>query len=118
MTGQADSRAAAQKLFDSLAQDFLDLPGVGYARMFASNGLKVNGKFFAFPGNEGRLILKLPEAQANALVADELAEPVELGKRVMREWVGVPLPSSGSGEWPRLMADAHRFVEALTTSPE
>jgi len=90
MTDQTDPRAAAQQLFDSLAQDLLELPDVEYARMFASEGLKVNGKFFAFPGAEGRLILKLP----------------------------LPLPASGSGEWPRLMADAHHFVEALTASPE
>lgn len=118
MTDQTDPRAAAQQLFNSLAQDLLELPDVEYARMFASEGLKVNGKFFAFPGAEGRLILKLPQARATALVADGLAEPVQLGKRVMREWVGAPLPASGSGEWPRLMADAHHFVEALTASPE
>jgi len=38
--------------------------------MFHSEGLTTHGKFFAFIGRDGQLILKLPEQEAAALIAD------------------------------------------------
>lgn len=109
-------RAAAQAVLDHLSQDLLGAPGVERDRMFGSDGLKVNGKFFAFVGREGRLILKLPPQQAADLVAAGHAHPVSIGRRRTREWVGLPMPDPprDTAEWDRALADAHRYVAAIT----
>jgi len=109
-------RAAAQAVLDRLSQDLLGAPGVERDRMFGSVGLKVNGKFFAFVGREGRLILKLPPQQAADLVAAVHAHPVSIGRRRTREWVGLPMPvpPADTAEWERALADAHRYVAAIT----
>lgn len=62
-------RRSAQQLFDTLALYFLTLPRVNRASMFGSNGLRINTKFFAFIGRDGQLVIKLPAAQAAALVS-------------------------------------------------
>ena len=87
-----DRLAAARALFDDLAVDHLGRPHVTMGRMFASEGLAVHGKIFAFVGRDGRLILKLPLARAEELKGEGATESVTLGGRTMREWVGVPLP--------------------------
>jgi hypothetical protein len=112
-------RAAAQAVLDRLSGDYLGRPGVERDRMFGSEGLKVNGKFFAFVGREGRLILKLPARQAADLVAAGKAHPVTIGRRTTREWVGLPLPETpgDTAEWERALADAHGYVAAVT-APE
>lgn len=109
-------RAAAQAVLDLLSGDHIVRPGVERDRMFGSDGLKVNGKFFAFIGREGRLILKLPAGQAADLVAAGKAEPVTIGSRKTREWVGLPMPGTpgDTAEWKRALADAHSYVAAVT----
>lgn len=52
-------RRAAQELFDILAADYHDLPGISTARRFGSDGLRMSAKFFAFIGRDGQLIVKL-----------------------------------------------------------
>ena len=114
MTRAADPRRAAQDLFDELAADLLGRPGITRARMFTSEGLRVNGKFFAFPGSAGTLIVKLPSGQATELVAAGRASSVQVGRRTMREWVGVPLQKSSAARWAKLMNEAERYVRELT----
>ena len=115
MTGATDSgRRAAQELFDELAGDFLGRPGITRARMFTSEGLRVNGKFFAFPGSAGTLIVKLPFDQAAELVTAHGASPVQIGRRTMRDWVGGPLARRSASQWKALMTDAERYVRELT----
>lgn len=111
-------RAEAQAVLDRLSTDYLGRPGVEPDRMFGSAGLKVNGRFFAFIGREGRLILKLPARQAADLVAAGKAHPVSIGRRTTREWVGLPMPDppADTTEWERALADAHRYVAAVTAS--
>ncbi|MGI8887449.1 MAG: hypothetical protein ACR2GB_00510 [Nocardioidaceae bacterium] len=46
-------RAASQDRFNILTTDYAGRPGVSRGRMFGSDGLRVNGKFFAFIGGEG-----------------------------------------------------------------
>jgi hypothetical protein len=116
--GRQKLRAAAQALLDRVSEDCLGRSGVERERMFGSEGLKVNGKFFAFIGREGRLILKLPARQAADLVAAGLAHPVAIGRRTTREWVGLPMPDppGDTTEWQRVLADAHRHVAAVTAA--
>ena len=61
-------RRSAQQLFDTLALDFLTRPRINRANMFGSNGLRIDTKFFAFIGRDGQLVIKLPAAQAAALI--------------------------------------------------
>ena len=111
-------RNAAQQRFKALAADYLRLANVGRSRMFGSEGLMVNAKFFAFVGRDGQLIIKVPAARAAALLADGEATHVRAGRSVMREWIGLPMPAdqSSAERWSELMADAYRYVASLTSS--
>ena len=108
-----DLLAQGRALFDDLAVDHLGRPHVTIGRMFSSEGLAVRGKIFAFVGRDGRLILKLPQARAEALLAEGVTEQVTLGKRTMREWVSVGVPDPQPGAWPALMDEAHAYVAEL-----
>lgn len=109
-------RRAAQQIFDQLALDYLDLPGVNRAMMFGSDGLRVNAKFFAFVGRDGQLIIKLPAAHAENLLAAGQASPVRAARGTMREWIGIPCPDDhgGTGQWQNLTSCAYRYVASLT----
>jgi hypothetical protein len=101
-------RAAGQKVFDTLAEDYLGRAGVTRGPMFGSEGLMANGKFFAFVGRAGDLVLKLSEAQATALVEAGEATAVRAGRNPTREWVNVPMAPDGKTErWRKLLSDAY-----------
>ena len=99
-TGAGDAgrrrRAAAQAVFEDLAQDYVSRPGVDRAAMFGSNGLRAGGSFFAFVGSDARLVLKLPEEQASMLRDAGTAGPVRVGRGTARGWVGVPAPGDST----------------------
>ena len=104
-------RAAGQEWFDGLAVDYLDLPDVDRTRMFGSEGLRARGKFFAFVGSEGDLIVKLPAELAAGLVADGAAEPVKIGRNPAREWLSLPEVADGDLQpWRDALAEAHRYA--------
>jgi len=111
-------RRAAQQRFDELAVDYLDMPGVSRATMFGSDGLRVDSKFFAFVGRDGQLIVKLPAAQADGLVAVGKADRVRAGRATMREWIGMPssVERPSTDQWRNLISDAYRYVASLTSS--
>lgn len=103
----------AQDRFEDLAREHLGEPGVSLGRMMSSEGLKVHGKFFALVSRE-RLVLKVPAAQAVALVAAGDAVPFEPSPgRRMKEWVALT-PPADLDRWRRLMADARGYVASLT----
>ncbi|MBA2716805.1 MAG: MmcQ/YjbR family DNA-binding protein [Propionibacteriales bacterium] len=110
------ARRSGQDLLDSLADRYLSLPDVTQERMFGSDGLAVRGKFFAFVGRDGQLILKLPADQAAALCTDDLCQPVQMGARKMREWISIAQPTAGQdpSSWAAPLADAHAYVDRLT----
>jgi hypothetical protein len=81
--------------------------GVDQGPMFSTVGWRVRGKVFAFVGNAGDLIVKLPETRVGELVAAGSGEPMTLGRRTMREWVHIP----PTGDWDALVVEAHGFVE-------
>lgn len=102
----------AQDRFDELAKEHLVEPGVSLGRMMNSEGLKVHGKFFALVSRE-RLVLKVPAAQAVALVAAGDAVPFEPSPgRRMKEWVALT-PPADLNRWRRLTADARGYVASL-----
>jgi len=97
---RADPRLA------SVARDF-EAARASRRRMFGSNGLKVKGKLFAL-FTQGTLVVKLPRARVQALVASKVGKPFDPGHgRLMKEWLAV---SSARASWVELAKEAHQFV--------
>ncbi len=80
--------------------------GVSRGRMFGSAGLKVGGKVFAMEV-KGRLVVKLPVARADELVANG-AQYFDPGHgRLMRQWVCVG--PDGALNWLVIAREALAF---------
>ncbi|NRQ36137.1 hypothetical protein HII36_30520 [Nonomuraea sp. NN258] len=102
--------ATAQELYDDLVAEHLTRPQVSVGRMLHADGLKVDGKTYAFFAGD-RVILKLPAPRAAELLRDGTAEVVRMGRRQMREWVGLRVPDESV--WRDLLGEAARYVETL-----
>jgi TfoX/Sxy family transcriptional regulator of competence genes len=98
--------------YDELAKEYLRRPDVTVGRALQNDVLNVNGKIFAFLSKD-RLVVKVPVAQAHALVDSGRAEPFQSGGRTMREWVAV---APSDRQWRRLMNDAIEYVGGLSRS--
>jgi TfoX/Sxy family transcriptional regulator of competence genes len=93
--------------FAPIAEAFAGKPGVMSGKMMASFGLRLHGKIFAMHVR-GKLVVKLPKARVDALVAQRVGKPFEPGPgRVMKEWLSVP---PGSGDWLALSREAFAFA--------
>ena len=103
-----EARRLAQLDFDDLTAEYDGRPGVDRAPMIGGSGLRLHGKFFAFVGSGGRLIVKVPQDRAAALVGDGVGEAVRVGGRPTREWVGVA--HAGLATWPTLIAEAFDYL--------
>ncbi len=90
------------------AEGGVDAPGGGgRRRAFGADALKTGGKIFAMVA-QGTLVLKLPAARVEALVAQGRGARFDPGHgRVMREWIAL---SGGEGEWLALAREARAFV--------
>lgn len=98
------------ELFDAVVSQLGDDPGITPAKMFGSEGLKINGKFFASL-YKGKLIVKLGEQRVDELAAAGKAEHFDPGMgRRMREWAEVP-PSTRE-EWVSLAEESRSFVSS------
>jgi hypothetical protein len=78
---------------------------------FGANGLKVHGKNFTL-FVRGKLVLKLPKARVDAIVAageGERFDPRKNGQQ-MKEWV--VLGPMLDDDWLALAREAHAFVAA------
>ncbi len=113
MTDGRDAVAAGRDLMHDLLRGF----GAGrpheFGRMFNGEGVKVDGSFFAFVGR-GRLIAKLPADEVRRLIDVDGAEPVTMGKRTMREWVGLPQQDDERAtreSWRAALLGAYDFVK-------
>ena len=85
--------------------DPLDPPSV--RREFGAGALKVGGKIFAMPA-QGTLVLKLPAARVDALVAGKRGKRFDPGHgRVMKEWIAL---DGGEKDWLSLTREARSFV--------
>jgi TfoX/Sxy family transcriptional regulator of competence genes len=96
-----------EEAFDALVQSYKGQRNVTAGKMFASYGLKVNGKIFAML-YKGSLVVKLPAARADHLASTKGGEYFKLGKKVMKEWVTVHAPP-GTG-WMKIAEEAKDFV--------
>jgi TfoX/Sxy family transcriptional regulator of competence genes len=113
LMASAGDRSEARELLDELAPPLLALPGVDWGRMFSSEGLRVRGKVFAFASRGNQLVVKLPAARLDQLVAHGDAEPMAMAGREMREWACVPV-WAGPDRWVALLQEAHAFVDSIT----
>src|SRR5687768_13981930 len=100
MTTETDSQF--QAVIDAFAGD----AEVSAGRMFASYGLKVTGKFFAF-AKDGAMVVKLPKARVTELIAGGDATPFLRGDTPMTEWATIP---AGNSDWVTLAQEARTFV--------
>ncbi|HEX6807837.1 MAG TPA: hypothetical protein VF118_07600 [Gemmatimonadaceae bacterium] len=112
--GGTDSRFA--RLCDALAADpryrkpvvdFKASAASGLPRRFGSNGLRVDEKIFAMLA-QGTLVVKLPRARVDELVAAGHGERFDPGHgRIMKEWF---VATGSTLVWADLAREAHDFV--------
>jgi hypothetical protein len=99
-------------IFDPLVDEYTKRPEVSLGRMFASEGLSVRGKVFAFVGFTGNLFAKLPEKRVGELIEAGDAHPAVMRDRPMREWV--TLDPDRPDTWSGIVAEAYAFVDSMT----
>jgi len=106
------ARRRAHEVFDPIAEGYLTREGVDMGRMFSTEGLRVRGKVFACVTSRGELMLKLPAARIDGLVAAGTAERVVMRERAMREWVAVDV--AHATDWAPLVGEAFAFLDEIT----
>ena len=79
-------------------------------KRFGSNGLRINGRIFAMLSSENRLVVKLPRARVEALIAsgDGVQFDPRHDGRLMKEWL--VLKPSSKIEWLELAKEAMAFT--------
>jgi hypothetical protein len=100
----------SSKQYAALVEALSGLPGVWHStrKGFGRNGLKIDDKMFALQVGDD-LLLKLPRARVDWLVASDDGKPFDPGHgKVMKEWVLIR-PSSTIG-WLDLAGEAMAFV--------
>jgi hypothetical protein len=96
--------------FVCLAEALLGETGVSRSHRPGGTSLRVEGRVFA-TDLEGWLVLRLPSARADALVASGLAQRLDPGHdSLLREWVAVAPAAKES--WIALAREAGDFVRA------
>jgi hypothetical protein len=110
------SSIAPEERFARVVEELLNHPGVTppsdgpqAKKKFGASGLKIHDKIFAMLVR-GQLVVKLPKARVDALVASgdgERFDPRHDG-RLMKEWIVVG--STSEVEWLPLVREAMEFV--------
>jgi TfoX/Sxy family transcriptional regulator of competence genes len=96
--------------FAPVVEAFVKDRQVTYGKMFASMGLKINGKIFAMHV-KGRFVAKLPRERVDELVRQGKGEYFDPGHgRLMKEWVAL---TGDTPSWVELAREAHRFVKGI-----
>ena len=101
---------AAQELFESIVAAHAGESSITTSKMFGSPGLKVDGKVFAMLV-KGKLVVKLPQARVEALLASGDGAPFDPGHgRISKAWVAIEPRLEQA--WPGLVVEARDFVAA------
>lgn len=103
----------ADDVWTRVVSEIAELPGVVQAKMLRSTGLRVGRRFFAFPSSDA-VVVKLPARRVSELVDSGAGGRYRSGKRVMREWIAVPLDHEDSAI--HLLREAYFFAQ--TQAPE
>jgi hypothetical protein len=99
--------AKAEEAFARVTRAFAKDAEVSFGRLFASDGLKVHDKIFAMLVR-GSLVVKLPKARVDALVAAGKGDRFDPGHgRLMKEWMVI---APDAGDWLALAREARTFV--------
>jgi len=97
--------------FDALVGELVSMPGVtppGASNGFGSSALRFQNKIFAMLVR-GRLVLKLPKARVDALVADGSGIRFDANRGTpMKEWLS--LDPASELPWAPLAREAFQFV--------
>jgi hypothetical protein len=104
---------AARARLERLAAPFLERPGVSWGRMFSTEGLGIRGKIFAVVPHAGALMVKVPVARADELVANGSVKRMVMRDRELREWVVMP-DSASDAEWTSLLEEAYAYLDEIT----
>jgi hypothetical protein len=104
------TRSSADEVrFWSIAEPLLGTPAVTRSTMMGFPCLRVSGRFFAFfDRRSGALVVKLPAARVDELIACEHADPFAPAGRTFREWAAID--SVRLERWPSLLDEALAFV--------
>jgi hypothetical protein len=97
--------------FEALTAELVGEPGVTPPGEggFGAGALMVDGRIFAMLSG-GTLVVKLPRARVDELVADDAGTRFEPGTgRVMREWLALAA-GSDDARWHALAREALAFV--------
>lgn len=109
--------SAAIALLEEIAREYRQEAGVDWGTMFRGPGLSIDGKIFAFLGREDRLIVKLPHGRVREALESGSAQPVTLGRRTLKEWMGFPYnpvdPAATAAMWHRVAREAFEYVRSL-----
>lgn len=105
--------SAPEERFARVIEELLGQPGVtppAERNGFGSSALKIHEKIFAMLVR-GRLVVKLPKARVDALVASGDGERFDANKgKPMKEWLA--LNAESPAEWLALAREAMAFVGA------
>ena len=108
-----ERQEAAHARLEELSAEHQKLPGVDWGRMFGSTGLRVRGKIFAVAAHAGGLLIKVPEAHADALAESGIADRMVMGGVPRREWVLVP-DDADDATWAEQLDAAYTYVDSIT----
>jgi hypothetical protein len=101
-----------EQLFWRIAESLLAMQGVTRSTMMGLPCLRIDGAFFAsLDRRNGALLVKLPEAEVDRMVATGTAEAFAPAGRRFREWAAIPAAKSSS--WPSLLDEALKYVSLL-----
>jgi TfoX/Sxy family transcriptional regulator of competence genes len=110
---KADAAAEADPRLAAIAKAYASDKRVTMGKLFSSVGLNVNGRIFAMVVR-GRLVVKLPKARVDELVARGDGRRFEPGPgRVMKEWLTF---TGEESRWKALAREAYAFVGGAATT--
>jgi len=103
----------AEDRFAAVCDQLADRPGVARPdpgrRGLGASALTVNGSIFAMLVPGGNLVVKLPRARVEELIATGVGDPFDAGKgRAMKEWLTVA--GTDPAAWRELAEQALEFV--------
>lgn len=100
----------AETLFWSLARELMqDDPRVVEGTIMNGRCLRVGSEFLALADFKGSgLVVKVPRARVEALIAGGVGRAFAPAGKVFREWVAIPEPDRE--RWRALLREGVRFV--------